>query len=74
VNAVAPGPVQSEMLESIPPQIVKAQKEGTPVQKRVGTPEEVSHVVCWLASEESSWVSGQVINVSLKRDGNRSWH
>ena len=64
VNAVAPGPVQSEMLESIPPQIVKSQKESTPVQQRVGTPEEVSNVVCWLASAEASWVSGQVINVS----------
>lgn len=64
VNAVAPGPVQSEMLESIPPQIVKSQKESTPVQQRVGMPEEVSNVVCWLASAEASWVSGQVQNVS----------
>jgi 3-oxoacyl-[acyl-carrier protein] reductase len=56
--------VQSEMLESIPPKIVQSQKEGTPLQQRVGTPEEVSSVVCWLASDEASWVSGQVINVS----------
>lgn len=61
---MAPGPVQSEMLESIPPQIVQSQKDGTPVQKRVGQPDEISRVVCWLASEEASWVSGQVINVS----------
>jgi 3-oxoacyl-[acyl-carrier protein] reductase len=64
VNAVAPGPVQSEMLDSIPPQIVKSQKESTPVERRVGTPVEVANVVCWLASDEASWVSGQVLNCS----------
>lgn len=64
VNAVAPGPVKSEMLEGIPEAIVKAQVEGTPVEKRVGTAEEVSAVVCWLAGEESGWVSGQTLNLS----------
>lgn len=64
VNAVAPGPVQSEMLESIPPQIVRSQKETTPVQQRVDTPEEVSNVGCWLTNAEATWVSGQVINVT----------
>jgi 3-oxoacyl-[acyl-carrier protein] reductase len=64
VNAVAPGPVQSEMLDSIPEEIVQMQKDSTPVEKRVGTPYEVSNVVCWLAGEESAWVSGQTVNVS----------
>lgn len=64
VNAVAPGPVQSDMLDTIPPEIVKTQKEGTPVQKRVGQPQEIADVVSWLAGPESSWVSGQTINVS----------
>jgi 3-oxoacyl-[acyl-carrier protein] reductase len=64
VNAVAPGPVQSAMLESIPERIVKAQMEGTPVERRVGTPREVSSVVSWLAGEEAGWISGQVVNVS----------
>lgn len=64
VNAVAPGPVQSEMLDSIPKEIVQLQKASTPVEKRVGTPQEVSNVVSWLAGEESAWVSGQTVNVS----------
>lgn len=64
VNAVAPGPVQSEMLEKIPKEIVEMQKANTPVQKRLGEPQEVADVVSWLASPESGWVSGQVINVS----------
>lgn len=64
VNAVAPGPVKSEMLDSIPEEIVRMQMENTPVEKRVGSSEEVAKVVSWLAGEESSWVSGQVVNVS----------
>lgn len=64
VNAVAPGPVESEMLEKIPVGIVTAQKEATAVEKRVGTAQEVADVVGWLAGGESSWVSGQVVNVS----------
>lgn len=64
VNAVAPGPVQSEMLNTIPSEIVERQKRDTPVGQRVGTSTEISAVVSWLAGEESSWVSGQVLNVS----------
>lgn len=64
VNTVAPGPVQSEMLDFIPEEIVQMQKASTPVEKLVGTPYEVSNVVYWLASEESAWVSGQTISVS----------
>ncbi|KAF9881510.1 3-oxoacyl-(acyl-carrier-protein) reductase [Colletotrichum karsti] len=64
VNCVAPGPVQSDMLENIPREIVEMQKRETPVQARVGTAEEVARIVGWLASEEASWVSGQVISAS----------
>ena len=62
VNAVAPGPVQSEMLDSIPEDIKESQKKGTPVQQRFGTPQEICDVASWLASSGSSWVSGQTIN------------
>lgn len=64
VNAVAPGPVESDMLANIPKEIVQRQKDATPVQKRVGTPREITEVVVWLAGEHSSWVSGQVVNAS----------
>ncbi|OQV05191.1 hypothetical protein CLAIMM_09972 [Cladophialophora immunda] len=64
VNCVAPGPVRSEMLDSIPPAIVRMQMDNTPVENRVGTPQEVSSVVSWLAGDESGWVTGQVLNVS----------
>lgn len=64
VNAVNPGPVQSEMLDNIPKDIVDMQKAQTPLQNRVGTVEEVAAVVCWLAGEDSRWVTGQTINAS----------
>jgi 3-oxoacyl-[acyl-carrier protein] reductase len=64
VNTVNPGPVQSEMLDNIPEEIVEAQKKATPLQNRVGTVEEVADLVGWLASEESRWVTGQTISAS----------
>ncbi|KAH6696734.1 3-ketoacyl-acyl carrier protein reductase [Leptodontidium sp. 2 PMI_412] len=64
VNAVNPGPVQSEMLDNIPKDIVDMQKAQTPLQNRVGTVEEVAAVVCWLSGEDSRWVTGQTINAS----------
>lgn len=64
VNVVNPGPVESEMLDNIPKEIVEAQKKATPVQNRVGTVEEVADVVGWLAGEESRWISGQTLSAS----------
>jgi len=64
VNAVNPGPVQSEMLEKIPKDIVEGQKKSTPVEQRLGTIDDVAQVVGWLASEESRWITGQVISAS----------
>lgn len=64
VNCVAPGPVESEMLEAVPGAIVQAQKDETCVERRVGRAEEVAEVVAFLAEGRSSWVSGQTISVS----------
>ncbi|KAK0616841.1 hypothetical protein B0T14DRAFT_538597 [Immersiella caudata] len=64
VNQVNPGPVATEMLENIPREIVDGQKARTPLEGRVGTVEEVSRIAGWLAGEESSWVTGQVLSAS----------
>jgi len=64
VNAVAPGPVQSDMLDQIPDEVKIPQREATAVQKRFGEAEEIAHAVAYLAGPESSWVSGQVLNLS----------
>lgn len=64
VNQINPGPVQSDMLDNIPKDIVEMQKKNTPIQNRLGTPEEVARVVAWLASPDSSWITGQVLSAS----------
>ncbi|KAK4449554.1 3-oxoacyl-reductase [Podospora aff. communis PSN243] len=64
VNQVNPGPVATEMLENIPREIVEGQKSRTPLEGRVGSVEEVARIVGWLASGESSWVTGQVVSAS----------
>lgn len=64
VNAIAPGPIVSDMLDGIPDEVKNAQRDATPVAKRFGEPNEVANVVAWLASPEASWISGQVLNVS----------
>ena len=64
VNAVAPGPVETEMLKTIPPAIVDSQKAVTAVQKRTGTLDDICQIVAFLASEESRWISGQTLNAS----------
>ncbi|KAK4495289.1 hypothetical protein PRZ48_013619 [Zasmidium cellare] len=64
VNAVNPGPVESEMLDQVSPEIVEPQKKATPVGQRVGTAEEVAEIVGFLAEGRSSWVSGQCLSAS----------
>ncbi|KAF3047746.1 hypothetical protein E8E12_011592 [Didymella heteroderae] len=64
VNAVAPGPVESEMLDDVPKDIVDVQLKTTAVEHRVGTADDIARIVCWLASEDSKWVSGQTISAS----------
>jgi 3-oxoacyl-[acyl-carrier protein] reductase len=64
VNAVAPGPTESEMLNDVPRDIVETQLKTTAVQHRVGTVDDIARIVAWLASEDGKWVSGQTISAS----------
>ncbi|ETS74412.1 hypothetical protein PFICI_14278 [Pestalotiopsis fici W106-1] len=64
VNCVNPGPVQSEMLDNIPKEIVDMQKAQTPIQNRLGTIQEVANIVAGLAGKDGAWVTGQVISAS----------
>ena len=61
-NAIAPGFIITEMTAKIPEDARKAWEESIPL-KRGGTPEEVAGVAVFLASDLSSYVSGQVIQV-----------
>lgn len=60
VNAVAPGFIRTEMLESLPPEVLdRAQKSA--VLGRVAEPEDVARVVAFLCSNEARHITGQVI-------------
>ena len=61
-NAVAPGFIQTDMTNVLKDEIKEAIESTIPL-KRLGTAEDVAKVVKFLASEESSYITGQVINV-----------
>lgn len=61
-NAVAPGFVETEMLAGLPAKKLEEYLKGVPLG-RVGRAEEVAEVIAFLASEASSYVTGQVISV-----------
>lgn len=64
VNAVAPGPVESEMLTDVPKEIVEGQLKQTAVEQRMGAVDDVARIVAWLCGEDARWVSGQTISAS----------
>jgi 3-oxoacyl-[acyl-carrier protein] reductase len=61
-NAIAPGFIITEMTGKLPEDVKKAWEQQIPL-RRGGTPEDVANSTLFLASELSSYVSGQVINV-----------
>src|SRR5581483_5342389 len=63
VNAVAPGVIQTQMLGEIKPEVMAEYLKQIPAG-RLGKPEDVANAVLFLASEESSYVSGQVLPVT----------
>ena len=62
VNAVAPGFIATEMIETIPENVLNAMKEKVP-SNRLGTAEDVANVYLFLASDEANFVNGAVISV-----------
>jgi len=60
VNVIAPGIIKTEMIKDIPRNIIK---EMIPMA-RAGQPEEIAKVVRFLCSEDSSYITGQVISVN----------
>lgn len=61
-NAVAPGFIATHILDSMPEKVIEAMKDKVPM-KRLGRPEEIANAYAWLASDESSYVNGVVIEV-----------
>ena len=63
VNCVAPGPTDTPLLRMQPEKIQEALVRAIPF-RRLGDPAEIAHVITFLASEQASYVTGQVISVS----------
>src|SRR6266481_1190113 len=70
VNAIGPGFIDTEMTRSTarrrgldPDAVIAEASKNIPV-RRVGQPRDVANVICFLCSEEASFVSGQVIYVA----------
>lgn len=61
-NAIAPGFIETAMTSTLPAEVVKEYAEAIPM-KRMGKPEDVAAVCMFLASEYSSYITGQVLNV-----------
>ena len=62
VNAVAPGFIETSMTDVLKDEIKEEIAKNIPL-KRMGKPEDVANVVKFLVSEDSSYITGQVINI-----------
>ena len=62
-NAVAPGFIESKMTEGLSEEIKQACMNSIPL-KRFGTVDDIAKAVAWLASDESSYVTGQILSVN----------
>lgn len=66
VNAVAPGPIETDRIRSLPEEYKERTRQAVPM-RRIGQPEEVAEAVAWLCGPESRFITGATIFV----DGGR---
>jgi 3-oxoacyl-[acyl-carrier protein] reductase len=62
VNAVAPGFIETDMIKSMPPEVLDKMMMRTPIG-RLGTPNDVANAYAWLASDEAGFVHGTVLSI-----------
>jgi 3-oxoacyl-[acyl-carrier protein] reductase len=63
VNAIAPGTTRTPMIEAMPPAARDALQAKIPLG-RLGEPEDVAFAVCFLASDEASFITGATLDVN----------
>ena len=63
VNAIAPGAIETDMLNAVPDNILEKIKAKIPVG-RFGKPEEVARAVVFLAAEEASFITGLTLSIN----------
>lgn len=62
VNAVAPGFIATEMVETVPEKVIDMLKEKTPLGK-LGNPEDIANAYLFLVSDEAKYITGTVLSV-----------
>jgi 3-oxoacyl-[acyl-carrier protein] reductase len=62
VNAVAPGFVDTDMMETVPDKVLGQITDRTPLG-RLGTPDDIADAYCFLASDEAAFITGAVLAV-----------
>jgi 3-oxoacyl-[acyl-carrier protein] reductase len=62
VNAIAPGFVDTEILDAMSPEILEAAVKLVPLGRK-GKPEEVAYAAAFLASDQAAFITGQVLGV-----------
>ena len=63
VNAVAPGFIKTKMLETVPEKVMQKIIGQIPLG-RLGEPDDVAALVCFLASDDANYITGQLININ----------
>lgn len=63
VNVIAPGPLRGRLFFGMEPHLVEALEKNIPLG-RVGEMEEIAYGVVYLASDESSWTTGEVLDIN----------
>jgi acetoacetyl-CoA reductase len=63
VNAIAPGYTDTDMVKSVPENIMKALLATVP-EGRLGKPEEIADAVCYLVSDRAAFITGETLSVN----------
>lgn len=63
VNSVAPGYTLTDMLKTVPPKLLD-KFSGQTMLKRLGQPEEIAKAICFLLSDDASYITGTVLDVN----------
>lgn len=62
VNAVAPGFIKTEMIETVPEKVIQKMTENSSL-KRIGSPEDIANAYIFLSSSLSGFITGHILNV-----------